>query len=35
MPLEMAQQLSRTLAGSVSKGAQLTGTMPEKQTELI
>ena len=29
MPLEMAQQLSRTLAGSVSKAAQLTGTMPE------
>ena len=29
MALEMAQQLSRTLAGSVSKVAQLTGTMPE------
>jgi hypothetical protein len=29
MPLEMAQQLSRTLAGSVSKAAQLTVTMPE------
>jgi hypothetical protein len=30
MPLEMAQQLSRTLAGSVSKaGQQLTVTMPE------
>ena len=29
MPLEMAQQLSRTLAGSISKAAQLTGTMPE------
>ena len=29
MPLEMAQQLSRTLAGSVSRAAQLTGTMPE------
>jgi hypothetical protein len=29
MPLEMAKQLSRTLAGSVSKVAHLTGTMPE------
>ena len=29
MPLEMAQQLSRTLAGTVSKAAQLTGTVPE------
>ena len=29
MPLEMAQQLSRTLASSASKAAQLTGTMPE------
>ena len=29
MPMEMAQQLSRTLAGSVSRAAQLTGTMPE------
>jgi hypothetical protein len=29
MPLEMAQQLSRTLAGSVSKAAQVTSTMPE------
>ena len=29
MPLEMAQQLSRTLAGSVSKAGQLTVTMPE------
>ena len=29
MPLEMAQQLSRTLAGSVSKAGQLAGTMPE------
>jgi hypothetical protein len=29
MPLEMAQQLSRTLAGSVSKPIQLTGAMPE------
>jgi hypothetical protein len=29
MPLEMAQQLSRTLAGSVSKPVQLTGRMPE------
>jgi hypothetical protein len=25
----MAQQLSRTLAGSVSKAAQVTSTMPE------
>lgn len=29
MPLEMAQQLSRTLAGSVSKPARLTSMMPE------
>ena len=29
MPLEMAQQLSRTLAGTVSKAAQPIGTMPE------
>jgi hypothetical protein len=29
MPLEMAQQLSRTLAGTFSKPTQLTGTMPE------
>jgi len=29
MPLEMAQQSSRTLAGSVSKAAQVTSTMPE------
>jgi hypothetical protein len=29
MPLEMARQLSRTLAGSLSKPVQLTGTMPE------
>ena len=29
MPLEMAQQLSRTLTGTVSKATQLTGTMPE------
>jgi hypothetical protein len=29
MPLEMAQQLSRTLANSVSKAVQITGTMPE------
>ena len=29
MPLEMAQELSRTLAGSVSKAAQVTSTMPE------
>jgi hypothetical protein len=32
IPLEMAHQLSRTLAGSVSKPAQLTGTMPETFT---
>jgi hypothetical protein len=32
MPLEMAQQLSRTLAGTVSKAAPLTGTMPELVT---
>ena len=29
MPLEMAQQLSRTLAGSVSKAAELRVTVPE------
>jgi hypothetical protein len=29
MPLEMAQQLSRTLAGTISTAAQITGTMPE------
>ena len=29
MPLEMAQQLSRTLAGTFSKPAQPIGTMPE------
>jgi hypothetical protein len=29
MPLEMAQQLSRTLAGGVSKAGQPTVTMPE------
>ena len=34
MPLEMAQQLSRTLAGTVIKPAQLTGTMPEIVTRL-
>ena len=29
MPLEMAEQLSRTLAGTFSKAAQPTGTRPE------
>ena len=29
MPLEMARQLFRVLAGTVSKATQLTGTMPE------
>jgi hypothetical protein len=29
MPLEMAQQLSRTLASNISKTAQITDTMPE------
>jgi hypothetical protein len=29
MPLEVAQQLSRTLAGTISTAAQITGTMPE------
>ena len=34
MPLEMAQQLSRTLAGTFSKPTQLSGTMPEIVTRL-
>ena len=34
MPLEMAQQMSRTLAGTFSKLAQPIGTMPEIVTRL-